>query len=85
MIKMKKHATNAVEALLKGNIDSSFSSDLKLKKHQIEVSFNAAEKAGTKICLSVYPGGDTCYKIHAGLKHKYFDTIDKAEIDKLVK
>ena len=58
MIKMKNQAKNAIEALLKGNIDSPLSSDLKLKKHHIEVSFNAPEKAGTKICANVYPGGD---------------------------
>jgi hypothetical protein len=49
MIKMQKQARTAVEALMKGNIDGPLSSDLKLKKHQLEVSFNAPEKAGTKI------------------------------------
>jgi hypothetical protein len=56
-----------------------------LKKHQLEVSFNAPEKAGTKICFNVYPGGDLCYKIHSNLKHKYADTILKSEIDALLK
>lgn len=85
MIKMQKQAVNAAEALMKGNLDSPLSGDLKLKKHQVEVSFNAQEKPGTKICLGIYPGGDSCYKIHADLKSKYADTIDKAEADKIAK
>ena len=58
MIKMKKHAKNALESIIQGEIDNPLSSDLKLKKHSVEVSFNAPETAGTKVCLSVYPGGD---------------------------
>jgi hypothetical protein len=38
--------------------------ELKLKKHSIEVAFNAPENFGTKLYFSLYPGGDKCHKIH---------------------
>lgn len=71
--------------MIKGNLDSPLSEELKLVNHQVQFAFNAPEKAGTKICASVYPGGDKCYKIHADLKSKYDKTIDMAELDKIAK
>ena len=58
MIKMKKNAQNALEAIIKGDIENPLSGDLKLKQHSVEVAYNAPDKAGTKVCLSLYPGGD---------------------------
>lgn len=85
MIKAKKHATNALEAMIQGDMKNPLTEELKLKQHSVEVAFNAPETAGTKICFSLYPGGDQCYKIHSDLKSKYKDTLDKAHIDKMMK
>ena len=64
MIKMKKNAANALEAIIKGDMSNPLTEELKLKKHSVEVAFNDPESAGTKFCFSLYPGGDKCHKIH---------------------
>ena len=85
MIKMKKNAANALEAIIKGDMSNPLTEELKLKKHSIEVAFNAPESAGTKFCFSLYPGGDKCHSIHQDLKSKYNTTVDKEEMDKMLK
>lgn len=64
MIKMKKNAKNALEAIIKGDMSNPLTEELKLKKHSVEVAFNPPENAGTKFCFSLYPGGDKCHQIH---------------------
>ena len=64
MIKMKKVGLNALEAIIKGDMSNPLTEELKMKKHKIEVGFNAPETVGTKFCFGLYPGGDKCYKIH---------------------
>ena len=41
MIKMKKDAKNAVEAMIKGDMSNPLTEELKLKKHSVEIAFNA--------------------------------------------
>lgn len=64
MIKMKKNAKNALESIIKGDMSNPLTEELTMKKHSIEVTFNAPENTGTKFCFSLYPGGDKCHKIH---------------------
>jgi hypothetical protein len=83
MIKVRKTAKNAFEALVQGNLDSPLSGDLKIKQHSLEVGFNVPSTAATKISCCLYPGGDTCYKIHSDLKAQYKDTLDANLLNEL--
>jgi hypothetical protein len=60
-----------VDSLIQGNLDSPLSDVLTIAHHSAELSFNGPEKVGTNINLSIYPGGDKCYKMHSDLKAKY--------------
>lgn len=76
MIKMRKNAQNALESIIKGDMENPLTEDLKLKKHSVEVSYNVPTTVGTKLCLGIYPGGDECLKIHQDMSNKYKDTIN---------
>jgi len=66
-------------------MENPLTEELKLKKHSVEVSYNAPATAGTKINFTVFPGGDQCLKIHQDLQSKYKDTIDKDSFNKMLK
>jgi len=47
MLKIKKAAMSAFESLIAGNHESPLSQNLKLKKHECKVSFNAPQNPET--------------------------------------
>ena len=85
MIKMKKKAKNALDALVQGNLDSPLNGTLSVKHHSAEITYNSPATAGTKVCANLYPGGDQCYMIHHDLKYEYKDTLKTDDFAAMLK